>query len=273
MRRPAGPLLVNAVLTAGAAVTVTPILWMISASLMPAGEANSFPPSFFPSRPTLAHYGELLTRLNLGRAFANSLIVATAVTLLSLAANAMAGYAFAKLRFAGRERLFSVLLAAMLVPAPVAMLPLFLILRAMGLVNTYAGVILPAVSTILGIFLIRQFALSIPDDLLDAARLEGAGELTIFRKIVLPLLLPVLTTLGIVTFLSTWNDFLWPLVILTGESRYTLPVALAILSGEHAQDTELMMAGSVITILPVLFLFLALQRYYIAGILIGGIKE
>jgi multiple sugar transport system permease protein len=273
VRRPGGTILVNAVLAAGAAVTLTPILWMISASLMPAGEANSFPPSFFPSRPTLAHYGELFTRLDLGRSFANSLVVATVVTILSLAANGMAGYAFAKLRFAGRDRLFSVLLAAMLVPAPVAMLPLFLILRAMGLVNTYAGVVLPAISTILGIFLIRQFALSIPDDLLDAARLEGAGELTVFRKIVLPLLLPVLTTLGIVTFLSTWNDFLWPLIVLTGESRYTLPVALAILSGEHAQDTELMMAGSVLTVLPVLLLFLALQRYYIAGILIGGVKE
>ena len=273
MRRLAAPILVNATLAAGAAVTLTPILWMISASTMPAGEANTFPPRFFPSKPTLAHYGELFTRLNLGRSFVNSLIVAVAVTILSLAANGMAGYAFAKLRFAGRDRLFSVLLAAMLVPAPVAMLPLFLILRAMGLVNTYAGVVLPAVSTILGIFLIRQFALSIPDDLLDAARLEGAGELAIFRRIILPLLLPVLTTLGIVTFLSTWNDFLWPLIVLTGESRYTLPVSLAILSGEHAQDTELMMAGSVLTVLPVLLLFLALQRYYIAGILIGGVKE
>jgi multiple sugar transport system permease protein len=273
VRRRGGPILVNTVLAAGAAVTLTPILWMLSAATMPTGEATTVPPSFFPSRPTLAHYGELFTRLNLGRSFANSLIVATVVTFLSLAANGMAGYAFAKLRFTGRDRLFSVLLAAMLVPAPVAMLPLFLILRAMGLVNTYAGVVLPAISTILGIFLIRQFALSIPDDLLDAARLEGAGELAIFRRIVLPLLLPVLTTLGIVTFLSTWNDFLWPLVVLTGESRYTLPVSLAILSGEHAQDTELMMAGSVLTVLPVLLLFLALQRYYIAGILIGGVKE
>ena len=273
MRRRAVPILVNAVLVAGAALTLTPILWMISASTMPTGEANTFPPAFFPSRPTLAHYGELFTRLNLGRSFANSLIVAVLVTVLSLVANGMAGYAFANLRFAGRDRLFSVLLAAMLVPAPVAMLPLFLILRAMGLVNTYAGVVLPAVSTVLGIFLIRQFAQSIPDDLLDAARLEGAGELAIFRRIVLPLLLPVLTTLGIVTFLSTWNDFLWPLVVLTGESRYTLPVSLAILSGEHALDTELMMAGSVLTVLPVLLLFLALQRYYIAGILIGGLKE
>lgn len=266
-------ILLHAALAAIAVVALAPLAWMISASLMPTGEANSYPPAFLPSRPTLAHYRDLFTRLNLGRAFANSLILSIAVTLVSLLFNGMAGYAFAKLRFAGRGRLFATLLGAMLVPAPVAMLPLFLILRSLGLVNTYAGVILPAGATILGVFLVRQFALSIPDDLLDAARLEGAGELAIFRRIVLPLLRPVLTTLGIVTFLSTWNDFIWPLIVLTGESRYTLPVALAILVGEHVQDTELMMAGSVLTVMPVLLLFLALQRSYIAGLLIGGIKE
>jgi multiple sugar transport system permease protein len=270
--RPAS-ILLHLVLVAGAVVTLAPLAWMISASLMPTGEANSYPPPFFPSRPTLDQYRDLFTRTNVGQAFANSIVLATLVTLVSLLLNSMAGYAFAKLRFAGRERLFTTLLAAMLVPTPVAMLPLFLMLRAMGLVNTYGGVVLPAAATILGIFLIRQFALSIPDDLLDAARLEGAGEWAIFRKIILPLLRPVLTTLGIVTFLSTWNDFIWPLIILTGESRYTLPVALATLVGEHVQDTELMMAGSVLTVLPVLILFLALQRSYIAGLLIGGVKE
>ena len=265
--------LVHVALAVIGIVSIAPLVWMISASLMPSGEANSYPPLFFPSKPTLGNYRELFTRLALGRAFANSLILATAVTLVSLLFNAMAGYAFAKLRFSGRGRLFATLLAALLVPAPVAMLPLFLILRGMGLVNTYAGVVLPAAATILGVFLVRQFALSIPDDLLDAARLEGAGEFAIFRRIVLPLLRPVLTTLGIVTFLSTWNDFIWPLIVLTGESRYTLPVALAILVGEHVQDTELMMAGSVLTVMPVLLLFLALQKSYIAGLLIGGVKE
>ncbi len=273
MKRRGGSFVINTALAAGAAVTLAPLLWMISASFMSPGEANSFPPPFLPARPTIGNYRELFTRLSLGRAFANSLLLAVAVTLVSLLLNGMAGYAFAKLRFAGRDRLFAALLAAMVVPTPVAMLPLFLLLRSMGLVNTYAGVILPAASTILGIFLVYQFARALPDDLLDAARLEGAGEWTIFRRIVLPLLKPVLTTLGIVTFLATWNDFLWPLIVLTGESRYTLPVALAILSGEHAQDTELMMAGSVLTVLPVLILFLALQKSYISGILIGGVKE
>lgn len=273
MRPRVRSILLHSALVVIGIVSLAPLAWMISASLMPAGEANTYPPAFFPSRPTLGNYRELFTRLDLGRAFANSLILATAVTLVSLLFNAMAGYAFAKLRFAGRGRLFATLLAAVLVPAPVAMLPLFLILRGIGLVNTYAGVVLPAAATILGVFLVRQFALSIPDDLLDAARMEGAGEFAIFRRIVLPLLRPVLTTLGIVTFLSTWNDFIWPLIVLTGESRYTLPVALAILVGEHVQDTELMMAGSVLTVIPVLLLFLALQKSYIAGLLIGGVKE
>jgi len=273
VKRPGPALLLHLLLVAGAVVTLIPLAWMVSASLMPAGEANTFPPRLLPSAPTLGHYGELFTRLDLGRAFGSSLLVAAATTLVSLLLNSMAGYAFAKLRFRGRDRLFSTLLAAMMIPAPVAMLPLFLILRSLGLVNSYAGVVLPAGATILGIFLIHQFARGLPDDLISAARLEGAGELQVYWRIVLPLLRPVLTTLGIITFLATWNDFIWPLIVLTDERRYTLPVALASLVGEHAQDTELMMAGSVLTVLPVLFLFLGLQRQYIAGITLGGVKE
>jgi multiple sugar transport system permease protein len=272
-RRGPATLLLHAALLAGAAVTVTPLAWMVSASLMPTGEANTYPPRLLPSRPTLSHYEELFTRLDLGRAFGSSLLVAVATTLLSLALNAAAGYAFAKLRFRGRDRLFRVLLTAMVIPTPVAMLPLFLLLRSLGLVNTYAGVILPAGATILGIFLVYQFARGLPDDLISAARLEGAGELTIFRRIVLPLLRPVLATLAILTFLATWNDFIWPLIVLTEEHRYTLPVALANLVGEHVLDTELMMAGSVLTVLPVLLLFLLLQKQYIEGITLGGLKE
>jgi multiple sugar transport system permease protein len=270
-----GPLsfLLHAMLAVGALATLAPLAWMIAASFMPSGEANSFPPRFLPSQPTVIHYRELFTRLDLGRAFASSVIVACATTLLALLLNSMAGYAFAKLRFPGRDRLFGSLLAAMVIPTPIAMLPLFLLLRSLGLINSYAGVVLPAAATILGVFLIRQFALGIPDDLIASARLEGAGELQIYWKIVLPLLRPVLTTLGIVTFLATWNDFIWPLVVLTDERRYTLPVALASLSGEHALDTELMMAGSVLTVLPVLLLFLVLQRQYIEGITLGGVKE
>jgi len=148
-----------------------------------------------------------------------------------------------------------------------------LMLRSVGLVNTYVGAAAPTLAGIIGIFLVRQFARAIPDDLLNAARLEGASEFRIYRTIVLPLLSPVLATLGIITFLGTWNEFVWPLVVLTDESRYTLPVALANLVGEHSADIELMMAGAVLTVLPVLVLFLLLQRQYVEGITIGGVKE
>jgi multiple sugar transport system permease protein len=265
--------LLHAALVLIAAISLIPLLWMFSASLMPAGEASGFPPPFFPSKPTLSHYGELFSRLSLGRAAVNSFLVAIVGTAGVLLLNSMAGYAFAKLRFPGREKLFRALLAALVIPAPVAILPLFLMLRSVGLVNTYVGAAAPTLAGIIGIFLVRQFARSIPDDLLNAARLEGASEFRIYRSIVLPLLAPVLATLGIITFLATWNDFVWPLVVLTDESRYTLPVALANLVGEHSADIELMMAGAVLTVLPVLVLFLLLQRQYVQGITLGGVKE
>lgn len=266
-------ILLHAALVLGAAATLFPLFWMITASLMPTGEANTYPPRILPSRVTFEHYGELFTRLNLGRAFFNSTLLAAAVTLLSLLLNSMAGYAFAKLRFRGRGKVFGFLLAALVLPSQVAILPLFLLLREMHLISTYWGVILPGMASIFGIFLVRQYALSIPDELLDAARIDGASEFRIYSEIVLPLCRPILVTLAIFTFLGTWNDFLWPLVVLTDQSKYTLPVALANLFGEHVQDTELMMAGSVLTVLPVLLLFLFLQRHYIQGLLMGGVKE
>jgi multiple sugar transport system permease protein len=149
---------------------------------------------------------------------------------------------------------------------------LFLLLKTLGLVNSYGGVIVPALAGIFGIFLVRQYARSIPDELLEAARVDGAGELLIFTRIVLPLLKPIVITLAIFTFLGSWNDFMWPLIVLSDQHLQTLPVALASLSREHVQDNELMMAGSVVTVLPVLALFLALQRHYIDGLLLGSIK-
>jgi multiple sugar transport system permease protein len=245
---------------------------MVSASLMPTGEASTYPPRVLPSRVTFEHYGALFTRLNLGRYLLNSTLISVAVTVISLAVNSMAGYAFAKLRFRGRDRLFRVLGAGLVLPVQVAMLPLFLLMKQFGLINSYAGVIIPGLASIFGIFLIRQYAQSIPDDMLDAARIDGASEMRIYRSVVLPGIVPILATLAIWTFLATWNDFMWPLVVLSDESHYTLPVALANLVGEHVQDTELMMASSVLTILPVLVVFLFLQRYYIQGVMAGSVK-
>ena len=161
----------------------------------------------------------------------------------------------------------------MVIPSQAAMLPLFLMIKELGLINTYAGIIMPGMSSVFGIFLIRQYLKSVPDSLLDAARIDGAGDLRIYRSLILPLSKPILVSLAVFTFMGSWNDFMWPLIILSQEDRYTLPVALANLMGEHVQDPQLMMAGAVLTILPVVVLFLLLQRYYLEGLVAGGVKD
>ncbi len=271
--RSIGKILLLTLAVVVAIATLTPALWMISASFMAPGEASTFPPRFLPSAPTLEHYVTLFHRLRLLRYFVNSLILSVSITLISLFFNSMAGYAFAKYRFPGRDRLFRLLVAEMVIPAQVTTLPLFLMLNKMGLINTYFGVMVAGLATIYGIFLIRQFALAIPDSFIEAARMDGSSDFRIYWSVILPLCKPILITLAIFTFMGTWNDFLWPLIVLTDDSMYTLPVALANLTGEHVQDTELMMAGAVITILPVMIIFIALQKYYISGIMAAGLKE
>ncbi len=271
-RRRISQVILYVLLIIGALIALLPMLWMLSASLMPAGEASMYPPHLLPSKVTFSHYGELFTRLNLGRYLFNSALIAFVVTGVSLVINSMAGYAFAKLRFRGRDRAFRILSLGLVLPVQVAMLPLFLLMKNLHLINTYWGVIIPGMASIFGIFLIRQYALSIPDDMLDAARIDGASELRIYWSVVVPGILPILATLAIWTFLATWNDFMWPLIVLSDEAHYTLPVALANLSGEHVMDTELMMAGSVLTVIPVLAVFLFLQRYYIQGVMAGSVK-
>jgi multiple sugar transport system permease protein len=264
---------INGLLALLAAVTLFPLLWMLSVSLMPAGSASSFPPPLWPAHATLANYRALFVSADLGRYLLNSLLVSGGITAGSLLCNLLAGYAFAKLRFAGRERVFGLLLAALVIPAQVAMMPLFLLARELHIVDSYAGVILPALASIFGIYLVRQYARAIPDELLEAARIDGAGELRIFLRVVLPLLKPIILTLTILTFLTAWNDFMWPLIVLTGSGHYTLPIALASLAREHNQNVEMLMAGALVTVLPVLLLFLLLQRYYIQGLLLGSVKR
>jgi multiple sugar transport system permease protein len=263
---------INTALATAAAFAVLPLLWMVSVSFMQPGEASSYPPPLLPAAPTLGNYRQLFAQVGMGGYLLNSAVIACGVTAISVLFNVMAGYAFAKLRFAGRDALFKSLLAALVIPGQVAMMPLFLMLKVMGLVNTWAGVIVPGMAGVFGIFLVRQYARSLPDALLEAARIDGAGELRIFFLVVLPLLKPVLVTLAVFAFLGSWNDFMWPLIVLTDGALHTAPVALASLSREHVQDSELMMAGSVVTVLPVLVLFLGLQRYYMQGLLMGSVK-
>jgi len=271
--RSIGTFLLYGILIVLAAVTLAPLVWMVSASFMPAGQASAFPPPFFPREITFEHYLRLLTGMKLTRYLFNSAFLSVSVTIISLAFNSMAGYAFAKYRFRGRDPLFKLLIASMVIPSQVTMLPLFLMLNKMGLINTYMGVIIPGMAGIFGIFLIRQFALSIPDSLIEAARMDGASDFRIYWSLILPLCKPILVTLAIFTFMGTWNDFLWPLIVMTDDTMYTLPVAIANLSLEHVQDTELMMAGAVMTVAPVLILFAVVQKYYISGIMAGSLKE
>jgi multiple sugar transport system permease protein len=264
--------LVNGLLALLAAASLFPLLWMVSVSFMTAGAASSLPVPILPRAWTFDNYRTLFGSIGMGRYLFNSLLIASASTAISVSLNLMAGYAFAKLRFHGRDAAFRALLGALVIPAQVAMLPLFLMLKPLGLIDTYGGAIVPAMASVFGIFLVRQFARAIPDDLLEAARIDGAGELRIFTTIVVPVLKPIVVTLAVFSFLAAWNDFMWPLIVLTDDSLHTLPVALAGLSREHVQDNEMMMAGSVVTVLPVLLLFLALQRQYMEGLLAGSLK-
>lgn len=253
-------------------ITLAPFLWMVSASLMADGYANVYPPRFLPDEIVFAQYESLFSRLSAARSLFNSLFVSVSVTVISLLFNSMAGFAFAKYRFKGKDKLFNLLLSSMIIPSQVTMLPLFLMLKSFGFINTYFAIIIPGMANIFGIFLIRQYAMSVPDSLIEAAKLDGASDFRIYTSVILPLCKPILITLAIFTFMGTWNDFLWPLIAMTDNSMYTLPVALANLMGEHTKDPELMMAGSVITILPVLIVFLVLQKHYIKGIMMGSVK-
>ncbi len=272
MKRPLASLFVNLALALTALLTLLPLAWMVCASFMAPGEASTYPPPMLPRSATLANYRLLFAEHGIVRQALNSFLISLLATALSLLFNVSAGYAFAKLRFAGRDRVFRMLLGALVVPAQVAMMPLFLMLKEMRLVNSYAGALVPWLASVLGIYLVRQYALTIPDDILEAARIDGLGELSIFARVVLPVLKPIIVTLAVLTFLGSWNDFMWPLIVLTDHTVQTLPVALAALSREHVQDVELMMAGAVVTVLPVLLLFLALQRYYVQGLLAGSVK-
>lgn len=267
-----GKALINGLLLGAAAVALFPLLWMVSVSFMPPGAASALPPPLLPAHATLQNYRDLFEQAGMGRYLFNSVAISGAITLLSLVFNVLAGYAFAKLRFAGRERLFRLLLGLLVIPAQVAMLPLFLMFKYAGMIDTYAGVVLPGMASVLGIFLVREYARGLPDELLEAARIDGASEFHIFVRIVLPLLRPVVATLAILTFLTAWNDFMWPLIELTGQGHYTLPLGLATLAREHTEGAEQMMAGSVVTVLPVLALFLVMQKQYMEGLLLGSVK-
>lgn len=260
-------------LVLGLAVMAVPFVWMIFGSFKTTAELRQLPPTWIPEEPTLASYRDLVDRLDFPRYFFNSTLVAVLVTLGNLIFCSMLGYALAKLEFPGKRALFVVVLSTLMVPAFVTFMPLFVLVSNMNLVNTHAGLVLPFLAGGLGVFLMRQFIEGIPDELLDAARVDGAGEYTIFFRIVLPLCGPALATLGVLTFLAQWNSFLWPLVAATTDDMYTLPVALALFAtGQQESNLALQLAGATVVVTPVIVLFFALQRFVIQGIATTGIK-
>ncbi len=278
VRRPrdrVASIVLHVVLVLGLLVMVGPFVWMLVSAIKPEPEIRLDPPTWWPHHPTLEHFGVLLGQLDFPQYFLNSAVVAVGVTVGNVFLCAALGYAVAKLEFPGKRVLFMIVLGTLMVPGVVTFVPQFVLVSKLGLINTYAGLILPALAVAgpFGVFLMRQFMLGIPTDLLEAARMDGAGEFRIFFQVVLPLCRPVMATLGILTFLGSWNNFLWPLVAATTEDKYTLPVALALYStGQNKIYFGLTLAGAVAVVVPVLIVFMLLQRHFIRGIATTGLK-
>ncbi len=272
-RRMTGRALTYTVLAVGLVVWLTPFAWMLLGSVKTQREILQRPPTWWPQEFTWDNFAAWFGELGFGQFFGNSLLVAALTVAGNLLFCSMVGYALAKMDFPGKRALFLVVMLTLMVPGVVTFVPLFVMVSSLGLVNSYAALVLPFITTPLGVFLMRQFMLGIPDSLLEAARIDGAGELRVFARIVMPLCGPPLATLGILTFLASWNNFLWPLVSAQTENMYTLPVALSLYStGQNATDYGLLLAGSVLVITPIILLFVFLQRYFIQGIASTGLK-
>ena len=262
------------ILTIGSLIALLPFIWMILSSFKTLKEVRQIPPTFFPQKFTLDNYEKVLTDedLPLGLFYRNSAIIAVANVIQVLFTSSLFGYIFAKYEFKGKKALFWFIMSLMMIPQQITMIPGYLILAKLGLINNLMGLIIPAAIDAFGIFLFRQFALSIPNELIDAARIDGAGEFRIFRSVALPQLGPALATFGMLTFMFNWNAYLWPLIVLTENKVRTLPIILTWFSNRMVDKTNLTMAASVLVILPVLFIFLLVQRWIVEGITLSGMK-
>ncbi|THF85548.1 carbohydrate ABC transporter permease [Deinococcus sp. KSM4-11] len=261
-------------LALGGLVMVLPFLWMVSTSLKPSTDVLTLPPRLIPAQPTTDAYTQVAQSFPLWRALLNSCVVAALTTLGQLVISSMAGYAFARFRFRGRDALFTVFLGTLMVPFAVTMTPLFIIVKELGWTNSYAGLIVPAMFSAFGIFLMRQFFLALPVELEEAAVLDGSSTLTTFWRVMLPLCGPALATLTVFSFMASWNNFLWPLLIVSTRDLMTLPLALATLQGVYPGQTQwnLIMAGTVVTVAPMILVFLLAQRWVVEGVTTSGLK-
>ncbi|VAW00372.1 ABC transporter, permease protein 2 (cluster 1, maltose/g3p/polyamine/iron) [hydrothermal vent metagenome] len=263
--------LVGLGLAAGALLTAFPFVWMVTTSVKPLNEARTYPPTVLPSTVEWDSYRVLFTELDFGRYLMNTVIVVL-VGFIGMFLMAAAGYGFAKFRFRGRNALFLLVLTTLMIPVQVTLIPTYLILNAVGLTNTVVGIAMPTLVSAFGIFLFRQFMETIPTDLLEAARLDGAGEFRIFRSIVLPMSRPILAVMTVLTFIAGWNSFIWPLVIAGEQENYTLSVGLALLNQQVSINPPLQMAGASLMVVPTIVVFIVLQKYVVQGFSMSGIK-
>ncbi len=255
-------------------IALLPFVWMVLGSFKTGQEIRQIPPTFFPQEFTLANYRTILSDddLPLGLFYRNSAIIAVLNVIQVLFTSSLFGYLFAKFNFRGKNLLFWFIVATMMIPTQLTMIPSYLILVSLGLINNLGGLIIPAAVSAFGIFLFRQFCLSIPNELIDAARVDGASEFQIYRAIVLPQLEPALATFGMLTFMFNWNAYLWPLIVLTEQNVRTLPIILSWYSNQHANQLQLTMAAAVLVVLPVLLVFMLTQRWIVQGITLTGTK-
>lgn len=252
--------------------SLLPFLWMLSTSLKDKGALLVLPIQWIPERISFEGFEKIFSLFPFGQAILNSTFVTVGTTVITLTASLMAAYVFAKIEFKGREVIFAVFLATMMIPGQVTTIPMFLILKELGLLNSFTGLLLPSVFNPFAVFMLRQHIKTIHNDFLDAAFMDGASQLSVFRRIVIPLSMPVIVTLAVLTIMGTWGDYFWPLIVLSDKEKMTLPIALSQLSGQYGTDYNMLMAGSLISIAPIVVLYMFAQRFFKTGLQLGGIK-
>ncbi|MCM3786187.1 carbohydrate ABC transporter permease [Neobacillus mesonae] len=258
-------------LSIGSFIMALPFIWMILNSFKTEKEALAIPPTLFPETFSFQSYLDLFQRLDFGIYLMNTMIIVL-FSMLGLLLDTMAGYAFSKFRFRGNRLLFVIVLATMMIPGQVKMIPMYIIISEMNLTNTMAGIVLPGLASAFNIFLVRQFMTTIPDELLEAGRLDGAGEFRIFSQLVLSMSKPILAVQAIFTFIGAWNSFLWPLIVANDDALFTLSVGMSLLKGQYSTDFALQMAGATFMVIPVLIVYVCFQKYIVQGFNLTGIK-
>jgi multiple sugar transport system permease protein len=275
IRRPrkvsAATIVIGALLAVGAFATAFPFIWMVFASVKPRSESVAYPPTLLPQEPTFEFFRQLFVELDFGRYLVNTLAIVI-ISMAGLLLMAAAGYGFAKFQFRGRDALFFLVLITMMIPVQVTMIPTYLILNGMKLTNTLVGIALPTLVSGFSIFLFRQFMATIPTEMIEAARIDGAGEWRIFFRIILPMSRPILAVQVVLTFIAGWNSFLWPLIIANDQRLYTLSVGVALLNQQIATNPSLQMAASTLMVVPILIVFIVFQRYVVQGFALSGLK-